>query len=75
MLTGVGFTVALLIAELSFDAEDDPHAAAAKAAILLGSVLSAGLAAALLRWDARRARDDDMNRDGVPDADRDVIGG
>ena len=75
MLTGVGFTVALLIAELSFDAEDDPHAAAAKAAILLGSVLSAGLAAALLRWDARLARDDDMNRDGVPDADRDVIGG
>ena len=34
MLTGVGFTVALLIAELSFEHGSDDHASAAKAAIL-----------------------------------------
>ncbi len=75
MLTGVGFTVALLIAELSFEGGSDDHAAAAKAAILAGSVISAALAAALLRWDARQARDADMNRDDIPDINRDVIGG
>ena len=75
LLTGVGFTVALLIAELSFEAGSDDHAAAAKAAILAGSVASAILAAILLRWDARQARDPDMNRDNIPDIDKDVIGG
>lgn len=75
MLTGVGFTVALLIAELSFEVGSDSHAAAAKAAILAGSVVSAAIAAVLLRWDARQLRDPDMNRDGIPDVDRDVIGG
>lgn len=75
LLTGVGFTVALLIAELSFEAGSDDHAAAAKAAILVGSVVSAILAAILLRWDARQARDPDMNRDNIPDIDKDVIGG
>ena len=74
-LTGVGFTVALLIAELSFEGGSDDHAAAAKAAILVGSVVSAVLAAFLLRWDARQARDPDMNRDNIPDIDKDVIGG
>lgn len=73
MLTGVGFTVALLIAELSFD--DGEHATPAKAAILLGSVLAAAGAAILLRWDARKARDPDMNRDGIVDRDIEVIGG
>ncbi|MBD0862243.1 Na+/H+ antiporter NhaA [Gordonia sp. zg691] len=75
MLTGVGFTVALLIAELSFEGGSDDHATAAKAAILVGSVVSAALAAVLLRWDARQVRDADMNRDNIPDTDRDVIGG
>ncbi|WP_232718725.1 Na+/H+ antiporter NhaA [Gordonia metallireducens] len=75
MLTGVGFTVALLISELSFEGGSDDHAAAAKAAILAGSVISAALAAMLLRWDARQARDADMNRDNIPDMNRDVIGG
>jgi NhaA family Na+:H+ antiporter len=74
MLTGVGFTVALLIAELSFE-DDATHAAPAKAAILIGSVLAAGVAALLLRWDARQARGPDMNRDGIPDRDIEVIGG
>ncbi|WP_376740533.1 Na+/H+ antiporter NhaA [Gordonia paraffinivorans] len=75
MLTGVGFTVALLIAELSFEGGSDDHAAAAKAAILFGSLVSATLAAVLLRWDARQARDNDMNRDNIPDMNRDYIGG
>lgn len=74
MLTGIGFTVALLIAELSFDA-DSPHVSAAKAAILVGSVIAAVIGAVMLRWDARKMRDPDMNRDDVCDHDLDVIGG
>jgi NhaA family Na+:H+ antiporter len=46
VLAGVGFTVALLVAELSF-AQDE--AEAAKTAVLLGSVIAAALAALLLR--------------------------
>lgn len=68
LLAGIGFTVALLIAELSFN--DAIHTAGAKAAILMASVLAALLAAGFLRWDARRARPADMNRDG----DRDMPG-
>ncbi|MFW0786863.1 Na+/H+ antiporter NhaA [Gordonia sp. CPCC 206044] len=74
MLTGVGFTVALLIAELSFEGGSDDHAAAAKAAILAGSVVAAVCAGALLRWDARRVRDRDMNCDGVDDVATERIG-
>lgn len=73
MLTGIGFTVALLIAELSFGEAE--HAAPAKGAILIGSVIAACVAAIMLRWNARKARDPDMNRDGVVDTDLDVIGG
>ena len=73
LLTGIGFTVALLIAELSFEKGADDHAAAAKAAILAGSVVAASIAAVMLRRDARLLRDADMNRDGVPDSDLDVI--
>ena len=51
LLCGIGFTVALLISELSFS--DDSHIAAAKLAVLLGSLVSAALGAAMLRWDAR----------------------
>ena len=72
VLTGVGFTVSLLISELSF--ADGAHADAAKVAILAGSVTAAVIAGLLLRWDARQARDPDMNRDGIDDVDRDVIG-
>lgn len=46
LLAGVGFTVALLVAELSFEGTEGE---AAKTAVLLGSVLSATLAAVLLR--------------------------
>jgi len=46
VLAGVGFTVALLVAELSFTG---PQAEAAKTAVLLGSVVAAGIAAVVLR--------------------------
>ncbi|MFE5839723.1 Na+/H+ antiporter NhaA [Arthrobacter sp. NPDC056493] len=72
VLAGVGFTVSLLIAELSFgpgSAHDD-HA---KVAILTGSLTAAVLAAVVLkarnrhyrRLEAEETRDDDG--DGVPD--------
>ncbi|MDQ1057605.1 NhaA family Na+:H+ antiporter [Arthrobacter globiformis] len=72
LLAGVGFTVSLLIAELSFgsgSARDD-HA---KVAILAGSLTAAALAAVVLkarnrhyrRVEEMEARDDDG--DGVPD--------
>lgn len=65
LLAGIGFTVALLIAELSFT--DEIHTSGAKAAILLASLLAALLAAIMLRWDASRARSVDMNKDGRAD--------
>ena len=43
------------------------HEAAAKFAMLVASVLTAVLGAFTLRWDARRARDADINRDWVAD--------
>jgi NhaA family Na+:H+ antiporter len=70
-LTGIGFTVSLLIAELSFPGPE--HAAAAKVGVLLGTALSAVLAATLLRWDAHRARSADMNEDGVADTPGDLL--
>ncbi|WP_225499134.1 Na+/H+ antiporter NhaA [Arthrobacter sp. M4] len=72
LLAGVGFTVSLLIAELSF-APSSPHHDHAKAAILAGSLTAALLAAVVLRARNRHyrrveleeQRDDD--RDGIPD--------
>lgn len=58
-LGGIGFTVALLVAGLAFASGPHPDPArtdAARAAVLAGSVVSAAVAAALLRRDARRAR-------------------
>ncbi len=72
LLTGIGFTVSLLITELSFD--DTARTDAAKLAVLVGSGVAALLAAPLLRWDARRARSTDENRDGVADAPQARIG-
>lgn len=74
MLTGIGFTVALLIAELSFEDGAGGHDTAAKVAILVASVVAALAAGALLRWDAKKAREADMNHDGVVDRDIAVIG-
>jgi NhaA family Na+:H+ antiporter len=72
LLTGIGFTVSLLIAELSFP--DTEHTDGAKIAILAGTLIAAFSAAILLRWDARRARAADMNDDGVADTDIARIG-
>lgn len=70
-LAGIGFTVSLLIAELSFP--DTEHTDGAKIAILIATILAAILAAALLRWDARKTRRRDMNDDGLPDQNTDAI--
>ncbi|WP_336727004.1 Na+/H+ antiporter NhaA [Cellulosimicrobium cellulans] len=72
LLGGIGFTVSLLIAELSFP--DSTHTDAAKIAVLAASTIAAALAAVALRWDARRARTNDMNLDDLPDDVTDHIG-
>ena len=71
-LTGIGFTVSLLIAELSFD--DPQLTPAAKVAVLLASFIAAVLGAISLRWDARKLRRRDMNDDGVDDLPSKNIG-
>ncbi|MGY0231290.1 Na+/H+ antiporter NhaA [Longispora urticae] len=52
VLAGCGFTVSLLIAELAF--VGDPQAERMKAAVLLGSLVSATVAALLLRLRTKR---------------------
>ncbi len=72
LLAGVGFTVSLLISELSFG-DDSPHYSHAKVAILAGSLAAALLATVVLRIRNRHyrrlaeieSRDDDG--DGIPD--------
>jgi NhaA family Na+:H+ antiporter len=71
-LTGIGFTVSLLIAELSFT--DPAQLSAAKASVLGSSLIAAILGAVLLRFDLRKARSSDMNRDGIPDGQLPRIG-
>ncbi|WP_308009960.1 Na+/H+ antiporter NhaA [Isoptericola luteus] len=73
LLAGIGFTVSLLVAELSFG-HGSEHTLGAKAAILLASVLAAVLGALMLRWDARQARSSDMNRDDLEDNVTEFIG-
>jgi len=72
LLAGMGFTVSLLLAELSF-AGDAESVEAAKAAVLIASVLAGLLATVVLRrrqavhvalWEAETA---DADADGVPD--------
>ncbi len=53
LLAGIGFTVALLVAELSFGSAS-ALTGGAKIAILGASALAATLGAVSLRWDARR---------------------
>ncbi|MFM9582569.1 Na+/H+ antiporter NhaA [Streptomyces caniscabiei] len=71
VLAGIGFTVALLIGELAFT--DPADVEYIKAAVLLGSLLAAAVAALLIKrrngiyrrlWEAE-TRDDDA--DGIPD--------
>lgn len=54
LLCGIGFTVSLLIAELSFP--DGEHTAGAKIAILIATLIAATLAAVTLRRAARNSR-------------------
>ncbi len=55
VVAGVGFTVSLLIGELSYG-PGSPHAAAAKAAVLVGSLTAGVLGAVLLTWRSRAHR-------------------
>ncbi|BEH01837.1 Na+/H+ antiporter NhaA [Brooklawnia propionicigenes] len=72
LLAGIGFTVSLLVTELSFSASDPAHDHA-KVAILLASVLAAAIASVLLTVRNRRyrriaeAEEIDEDGDGVPD--------
>ncbi|MFJ6455140.1 Na+/H+ antiporter NhaA [Paenarthrobacter sp. NPDC091669] len=72
LLAGIGFTVSLLIGELSFGT-GSAHNDHAKVAILAGSLISALLAAVVLRARNRRYRqvqadeERDDDGDGVPD--------
>jgi len=52
VVAGVGFTVSLLIGELSFDASS-PHSEHVKAAVLIGSLAAAALGGILLTWRSR----------------------
>ncbi|HRN29097.1 MAG TPA: Na+/H+ antiporter NhaA [Terrimesophilobacter sp.] len=72
MLAGVGFTVSLLVAELSFNVTD-PHFDHAKLGILVASVVAAALASVLLVTRSRHYRKlalleaVDADGDGIPD--------
>lgn len=72
MLAGIGFTVSLLIGELAY-VGDPSRQDVVKVAVLVGSVLAALLAAAVLRIRNRQYRaiheleTTDADRDGVPD--------
>lgn len=67
MICGVGFTVSMLIAGLSFP--DGTVIDEARAGVLFASLLAALLGGLLLHHDARTARGTDMNEDGIPDQD------
>lgn len=72
LLAGVGFTVSLLISELSFG-DDSPHYSHAKVAILAGSLTAALLATVVLRLRNKHYRklavieNRDDDGDGIPD--------
>lgn len=72
LLAGIGFTVSLLIAELSFPA-GSPHTDDAKIAIMVASLLASVLAASVLLTRNRRYKqlaameDVDADGDDVPD--------
>jgi len=64
-VAGVGFTVSLLIGELSFS-EASPHAEHVKAAILFGSLAAALIGGTLLTWRSRvHVRDHDLTDEDV----------
>ena len=80
VLTGVGFTVSLLVGELAFGAgsERDEHV---KLGILMGSLIAAIVASVILRRRnkvyARIHEDEtrDLDEDGIPDVYQDEVSG
>ena len=78
MLSGMGFTVSLLISELSYG-QGDPLDDVAKVGILLGSLIAAVAAGILLgsrnRHYKRRREEEkrDSDGDGIPDAFEDSV--
>ena len=52
VVAGVGFTVSLLIGQLSFD-PSSPHSEHVRAAVLIGSLTAATLGGILLTWRSR----------------------
>jgi Na+:H+ antiporter, NhaA family len=72
LLAGIGFTVSLLIGDLAFGA-GTPRDEHVKVAVLVGSLLAAGLAAVVLRRrnavyrEIERTEGLDADGDGVPD--------
>ncbi|WP_051619788.1 Na+/H+ antiporter NhaA [Haematomicrobium sanguinis] len=72
LLAGIGFTVSLLVSDLSYGS-GSPHDDHAKVAILVGSLLAALLATIVLRTRNRHYRlveeseKVDANQDGIPD--------
>lgn len=62
LIAGVGFTVSLLIASLSF-APDHPYAGYARIAVILGSLISAVLGAIALRLRARTRKEESEGDD------------
>lgn len=73
LVCGMGFTVSLLIADLSFT--DGEHTSGAKIGVLLGTAIAAIAGAIALSRDSKKARSADMNLDGVIDEDVDPITG
>lgn len=73
LVCGMGFTVSLLIADLSF--VDGEHTAGGKIGVLLGTAISAIAGAIALSHAVKLARGADMNEDGVPDVDTAPISG
>ncbi|MCC2307474.1 Na+/H+ antiporter NhaA [Cellulomonas chengniuliangii] len=67
-VAGIGFTVSLLIGELSFPASS-PHSEHVKAAVLIGSLLSAAIGGALLTWRTRVAARTEVAAQLPADAD------
>ncbi|WP_462188685.1 MULTISPECIES: Na+/H+ antiporter NhaA [unclassified Frankia] len=72
ILSGIGFTVSLLIGELAFGS-DSPRSDHVRIAVLTGSLIAALLAAVLLRLrnqayaQLERTETADLDRNGIPD--------
>jgi len=68
LVAGVGFTVSLLIATLSFE-PGDPHGAHARVAVILGSVLALALGGIMLRMRAKAHQGADTIDETKPSQD------